>query len=377
MATFLENPLAENPDPTKYEPEEYGRHLKAFQVFFREFVLERLTLLGVLDSINSETGVEATPTTFGSDGRFEKPLLRKITNGNGHASKLVETGELQQLSPLQIAFVTEQAVSPEQRDKLTRACQPIVDYFGRAVYDEFSFLSVRQESLSGFTDKNGRTHFHPSRIFDASLIGTGLDEHWSRASGHSCIGAVRRQLALELRACIKVILPQQQEMLKGHRKLTLTGQQTVRGRVLQHFDRETGQLFLERRHTTELSDVASVKYGPLRLVQIYIVREACKYIASTSAEADGMFVQLPTATVDKLSYLLDEMKLNGARVRELQNLYSYFLWMYNLSQYKARQGDRSIVVDKVQLNENMNDLLRLLNLSTETINPSTPFAALR
>ena len=374
MTDFLQGELSRQPDPALYTEKEYERHLRAYQLFLRDFVRERLTIHGIRDALEKELQVDTEPTTIGSDGRFEKPLLHALSNGEGPAQKILQSSSLQNISPIQVVFVSHRALSPDEVARAQQICCGFVASFRKAIFDEISTACSETPLFYAFPDRTGRLHYHPSRVLDASVIDTLPSPlHAHRADG---VAVIRRRLYEDVLADDGRMILYPQDRLKEHRQITTRGTQRVRGQTLEHFNSATGVLHLRKHDEQEVSNVGSVKYGPLRLAQLYIVREVLKALRSGDLEADDLR-DLPNPTSDKIDYLQDRLALSEARCRELQDIYRYFLYIYCRSQYAASNGSESITIDPKPLQEHIDGLLGVLNMRKETRNDGVTFSSLK
>jgi len=128
-------------------------------------------------------------------------------------------------------------------------------------------------------------------------------------------------------------------------------------------DVDTGELFYD---PTADARRGSVKFGPLRTMQMFLAYQILKFIQAHGGT--GSFPQnIPTNTVDKIAAMLDAgtLKLSPRDAQELTDLYKYFLWCFYLSEYRYSQNgeEKTIAVPNVQLfRENLANVLKLVTL---------------
>lgn len=375
MTDFLSGKLSHDPDPRRYDPQEYLQYIREYQVFLRGFVRERLVLHGIQDAFRHTLKFDTEPTTIGSDGRFEKPLLHALSNGGQHPERIMDSSLLQNISPVQVVFVGNRTLKPEELHEAQGICADFILSFRKAIFEEISAVNPMGTLLYNYPDRQRRAHYHPSRALDASSIG----DMETPLEGHRCaaVAAVRSSLLNDMRGpAAQDVLSYQQERLKEHRQITTRGTQKVRGETLTHFDLATGEVFLHKNEDFSVSSVGSVKYGPLRLGQLFIVREVLKGILTGDLRDDDI-IALPNATADKIEFLQERLGLVESRCKEFHDLYTYFLHLYSISQYEAANGRPVVQTDAAQLRENIDAFLGTLEMRKETRNDASVFGALR
>lgn len=377
MSPFLEDRLAANPDPTQYSAKEYTQELQRFQAFLRLFITERLAIHSIFDRVQHEAGISVLPIAVGSDARFEKPLLRTLVNGTAGGEKLLEVSALLDLSPVEITLVTQDEIDPDTQVAVERACAEFSNSFKKVVDKEITVVSTQQKSVSAFVDHHGTPHFHISRVFDASAIIPEVESDHRTAFTHPIVAALREKMYEELTGSDgKKIIEFQKELVRMHRQVTATGEQKGKNGTLRHFDRNSGELFFRQHDSGGRGQVGSFKYGPLRLVQAFMVRDLCRELSQQGSRRE-IATQLPNVTAEKLQFLCHELGLSQSLVGELNDLYEYFLHTYCMSQFNAARGVSTVTVDAKQMSENLQSLLQLLNMEKNAQGSRTPFGQLK
>ena len=158
------------------------------------------------------------------------------------------------------------------------------------------------------------------------------------------------------------IISATQNRLSEYRKITGTGKGSFKGNSVKHFDPETGTLFYDQ---TQEIKVGSVKYGPLRSVQMFLAFRLLQFLRAHSHEPQ-LVHEFPTNTKEKIQSLLDHnaLKLTAQNAKEMDQLYSYFLWCFYLSEhsYSSKQETVVTVPDPQLFRENIQSMMHLLQM---------------
>lgn len=161
----------------------------------------------------------------------------------------------------------------------------------------------------------------------------------------------------------KSIVEEVKKRFKEYRNIAMTGKNRFKGNQVEHFNRDSGELFYDPAGDVKQG---SVKYGPLRTVQMFLAYRILKFMRNNAC--DSAFIQnIPGNTEEKIAALLDDgaLNLSSNQAVELAQLYQYFLWCFYLSEYcySKNGGEKAVVVPDVKLfQENLDNLLKLVDL---------------
>ncbi len=161
----------------------------------------------------------------------------------------------------------------------------------------------------------------------------------------------------------KSIVEDVKKRFKEYRNIVVTGNNNFKGNVVQHFNRDSGELFYDPSSAVKQG---SVKFGPLRTVQMFLAHRILLFMRKHAGDK-GFIQQIPGNVEEKIAVLMDEgaLNLNPVEAAELAHLYQFFLWLFYLSEYcYSRNGQEKVaIVPDVQLfRENLDNLLKLVNL---------------
>jgi len=146
------------------------------------------------------------------------------------------------------------------------------------------------------------------------------------------------------------------------------------GRDLAHFDVEEGMMYFDREGMIQ---TGSVKFGPLRAIQLFLAYKFVKALRDQPMSADDMqhhLVSLPTDIRGKLSYLSSTqvqeetpevfLPMEAKDIQRMAELYRYFLFHYYLSEYAyAEEGKTSVPIPNLQeFSEHLVEITSLLRL---------------
>lgn len=146
------------------------------------------------------------------------------------------------------------------------------------------------------------------------------------------------------------------------------------GRDLAHFDVEEGMMYFDR---DGLIQTGSVKFGPLRAIQLFLAYKFVKALRETQLPAEDMahhLVSLPTDIRGKLSYLSTTpvnpettavfLPMEAGDIQRMAELYRYFLFHYYLSEYAyAEEAKTAVQIPNLaEFSENLRDITTLLRL---------------
>ena len=291
-------------------------------------ILQEIIQTGIGENVDVRVGI----VTTGSDGRKEKK--------GDHTS------------PLEVVVLVKRSLAIERiSDELRVQCLSIINDLG--IFG--GLIEIKDLDL----DKVAycQDYFPPSPwptiVIDFFPLGNANGE---------LVNLSRELLFKEVVSSGgKLIVESVKKRLKEYRQVTRTGQNSFKGNAVKHFDRESGELFYDQSSAVKQG---SVKYGPLRTIQMFLANKILQFMIEHSSDAD--FIQkIPGQTEAKIATLLDSgaLNLNDVEAKELTQLYKYFLWCFYLSEYSYSQNgkEKVVVVPDVQLfRENIDNLLKLI-----------------
>lgn len=136
------------------------------------------------------------------------------------------------------------------------------------------------------------------------------------------------------------------------------GKAVFRGTEMEHYNAERGELYFNRKNDS--IHVSSVKYGPLRSVQLFI---ALKIIDLIREKNDPTIMEsVAHKIIDKLDILESCRVLTPQQAKDIYDLYQYFLWCYCISEYtySYKKQTTAYIPDKQLFKENAENLINLL-----------------
>lgn len=192
----------------------------------------------------------------------------------------------------------------------------------------------------------------PSRSYDADVI---LGDCEGRLKS-----AFNEQLIREVKNGGKGISRKLKSRVGQFRGICIKGgDQLFNGQVVKHFDLDEGILYYDPNEY-----IGSVKYGPLRMVQMRIAYDITRLIRRYD-DPSGFMRELPSNTSQKLAYLEEENvgRLEVSELKELIYYYNYFLWLYHKSQYTyLNYHEKKIeVVNPIEVKEMVDNTVKLIS----------------
>lgn len=161
----------------------------------------------------------------------------------------------------------------------------------------------------------------------------------------------------------KTILDAVKHRMRDYRGICKNeGRARVKGRDIRHFDPHEGMLYYSR---DDVYVNGSVKYGPMRATQMYLIKKLLEYVRNGKATMSELLT-IPGNTVRKIDVLSDMkvLPLSPSARADLIQIYMYFLWCYCLSEhtYSVLGQKEAAVPDPKMFQEHLADVLKILEL---------------
>ncbi len=270
----------------------------------------------LLENLESFKGIKISVGIVGSDSRLEKGSV----------------------SPLEIIVISRDSKNQKIKDILPEI---------KKVNNLDPFIEYKNIMEKGIVyTRIGETEIiSPNRIFDYLQI----------VGENALFKEAKQKLAEEIKES-KTIKEAVRGKIKAHKRITRTGRQKYKGKVLVHFG-EGIAYYDPKKH------LRSFKEGPLRWVQWALVRDKIKAIRENEKLREIILYELPRNTVEAISFLESEgiSKLSKEESADLKDIYKYFLWLYHLSQQKFKKDNKTeIEYDKKEVTERISSLEKLV-----------------
>ena len=334
------------PDPREFKYSAYGSYIvganDAMRAKLRQFFEEVDIDLFIREevSLNGGNGADMHYSIFniGSDGRHEKGATSPhdvmiLSDGDGFENR----GELNEIlsSKFMSMFVKQNDLMLEDNDKryAPGAHRVFSDMEAKTVTGSDGMFSYKQNDKASW----------PSRIIDADIV---------MPNGKDQLRSARLLLLDEMKNVDngrlgKKIRQHEKDRLKGYSKITNSGNNTMRGDRVTHFDINTGEAIYNLSDDVDGVCANSFKHGPLRLVQTAVVLKIVDIIRSNdfTVESGGdLLSEMETQTVRKIAYLhsMGVSRVSPKVMSDLIDNYRYFLWLFHISEYEYYNNGNTV-----------------------------------
>lgn len=140
------------------------------------------------------------------------------------------------------------------------------------------------------------------------------------------------------------------------------GLKSFHGKDTRHFDVEKGEMYFDSQYGVK---VWSVKYGPLRAVQMFLVDRLIRFMRANPTDPT-LLLNVPANTEDKIRAMvaMGALALSESAVNDLIRIYKYFLWCFYISEHDfTSQGSTvAAIPDPQTFRKNLEDLVKLLKI---------------
>jgi len=299
--------------------------------------------------LRDETGYEGRLhfATTGSDGRWEK--------------KGVETSPLEAI--VFIDHVQKEIASTIEHLLLDQT------HGGKKVFGDVEVKFLDPSLLPYFKNNKSKLESSwPTRIFDARSLDSRSGYVLNEAKGMLGQTIAHQEEGKEMLYRLRKNLIQYRSICQKN------GKGRFGGRDLAHFDTEEGLMFFDREGVIQ---TGSVKFGPLRAVQLFLAYKFVRALREkelTEAIMKRHLTSFPTDIRGKIEYLTTTrilpshadvfLPLEEEKVHSLASLYRYFLFHYYLSEYAYAEEQRTEVAipNRAEFRENLQSITQLLRL---------------
>ncbi len=218
------------------------------------------------------------------------------------------------------------------------------DFNDKIIDDKSEFKRLGGDSISCFRGESN--NYFPSRIIDADYM----------VGNRTLLKCAKMETILDIRRNKAKMLERKGDRLTSHRKITRTGKSARGKETKTHFDLDNGIAFYNPEEY-----INSFKYGPLRLVQVWVIIHIIKALQRVGDD-EKFISELPRNVKDKLQFLASNgyLKAHQAELNELIQLYEYFLWLYHQSEYDfVYKNSSTITFDPIEVKNALAMLLKL------------------
>ncbi len=313
--------------PSDFDPKSYVSAIREANTIFQDYVGDKLKR-----AFPDYDGSFVIVTT-GSDGRLEK--------GPYETSKL--------------EFIV---ISRDSRNSMIKPMLELLAEMQPGELDKFvENKNLETDEMSTYNGDRSRTF--PNRILDASYL----------YGEENIIQNARRKMFNEFTGVRgRGIYERVRDRKKEYRQIILKdGAQSFKGDVLKHF--EFGDNTVKANFDPK-KGTFGFKLGPLRYIQITMMNELARYYRGldedTRERKIGILTSLPTNTEQRLYTLAAYRGLNlgDSETKSLVDVYSYFVWAYNLSQHHfQKDGVTELEFDKQDVKNRLDELIGILKIT--------------